>query len=103
MGIELHATGDTELTEPQQQILQTLLRAFNLMLERERVYGSAWTRYGVSDKVMHVRDITNRVEHLVTVVSDPDSEPAHKLEDLLLDLVNYSAMGAFQTQQGRFS
>jgi len=103
MGIELQATDDTVLTDPQHEILQTLLRAFNLMLEREKVYGSAWTRYGVPDKVMHIRDITARVEHLATVVSDPGSEPAHKLEDLLLDLVNYAAMGALQTAQGKFS
>jgi len=102
MGIELNATDDTELTEPQQQILQTMLRAFNVMLEREKVYGSAWTRYGLPDKVLHCRDIINRIEH-ITAHASLEGEPIKKLEDLFLDLVNYSAMGAIQTAQGRFS
>jgi|SRR5215831_1215228 len=103
MGIELHATDDVALTDPQSEILQTLLRAFNLMLEREKIYGSAWTRYGVPDKVMHIRDITARVEHIANLCPFIEGEPAHKLEDLLLDLVNYAAMGALQTAQGKFS
>jgi len=102
MGIKFEVE-DMELSLPQTQLLQTLMSAFGLMLEREAVYGSAWTRYGVSDKVMHCRDIVNRVEHLTTVVREPSDPAANKLEDLLLDLVNYAAMGALQTRQGKFS
>src|SRR6516225_833103 len=103
MGITFKVDEGENLTMPQQYILQTLLKAFNLMLEREKVYGSAWTRYGVNDKVMHIRDITSRVEHLSTIAAEKGDPVANKLEDLLLDLVNYSAMGAVQTSQGKFS
>jgi hypothetical protein len=103
MGIELTATGDTDLTLAQQAILQTVLSAFNIMLEREKVYGSAWMRYGVSDKVMHVRDITARIEAIAAMSLEVGTEPPKKLEDLFLDLINYAAMGAFQTSEGKFS